>query len=143
MENSSTRELEKVSYSQQYGATVTVKTLLVETPVEGKRNCQGVLSRKNRVEVEVRGRISKIRPQAFCILFKAAPVWILALSKENTSYIYLVDFNSFVHFNSDSDENKINKGLYYSLSQYICIDRLVFGCPPDDTVHLLSGSFPF
>ena len=83
--NSSTRELEKVSYSQQYGATVTVKTLLVETPVEGKQNCQGVLSRKNRVEVEVRGRISKIRPQAFCILFKAAPVWILALSKENTS----------------------------------------------------------
>ena len=107
----------------------------------GLQNSLGEVVRKNRVKEH--GRIFKILPQPFCISFEAAPVWLLAFSKENTTFIYLCDFKSFTHFNTYLNENKINTGFYHSKLQSLGSDKVVFGSPPDDTVHLLSGSIPF
>ena len=91
--------------------------------------------------LEERGQIKKLVPRTFCLLFETFPVWLLALSKENTAFIYLTDYNSYSHFNSLFNENKIVKNLYQSAVLSLGIDKFIFGSSHflnDDVLLLLS-----
>ena len=95
------------------------------------------------MRMEGQGKIQKINPQYFCLLFESAPVCLLALTPRNTDYVYLLNCDSFVDFNTHLDENKIDKNLSCSVISTLGKCRFIFSPPPDDIVYLVSGSLPY
>ena len=93
--------------------------------------------------MEERGKIQKITPQSFCLLYESAPVWLLALTPRNTDCIYLLNCDSFVDFNTHLDENKLDKNLFHSVISALGRQRFIFNPPPDDIVYLVSGSLSY
>ena len=90
-----------------------------------QNNVLGAVIRAGRSEE--RGQIKKFVPRTFCLLFETFPVWLLALSKENTAFIYLTDYNSYSHFNSLFNEDKIVKNLYQPAVLSLGVDKFIFG----------------
>ena len=115
-------------------------TALVHSTVEDQ-STQKVVDRP--IRMEERGKLQKITPQSFCLLFEFAPVWLLALTPLNTDCIYLLNCNSFAAFHSHLHEHKIDKILYQSVISALGKRCFIFSTPPDDIVYLVSGSLPY
>ena len=103
-------------------------------------NHEMVQSSKRKVEA---GVIKTYQPLSFCIIFEHAPIWLLALDPSFVVKVYLSDMFSFDHFYSHLTQLKIDQKLYSNYISSIGTSLFCFTSPPNNAIHLISGSISF